>query len=53
MTTLLYYKSCTSSDSPGCYVPPMNHYRKSACQRHTLYVSFRSLGWQDIKQLTN
>lgn len=22
-------------------------YRKSACQRHTLYVSFKSLGWQD------
>ncbi|KAH3896973.1 bone morphogenetic protein 7-like isoform X2 [Dreissena polymorpha] len=25
----------------------MDNYRKSACQRHTLYVSFRSLGWQD------
>lgn len=22
-------------------------YRKQACQRHTLYVSFRSLGWKD------
>lgn len=22
-------------------------YRRSACQRHTLYVSFKSLGWQD------
>lgn len=22
-------------------------YRQSACQRHTLYVSFKSLGWQD------
>lgn len=25
----------------------MDNYRRSACQRHTLYVSFRSLGWQD------
>ncbi|XP_052761582.1 bone morphogenetic protein 7-like [Mya arenaria] len=25
----------------------MDNYRKSACQRHTLYVNFKSLGWQD------
>ncbi|KAL3887866.1 hypothetical protein ACJMK2_000255 [Sinanodonta woodiana] len=23
------------------------HFRRQACQRHTLYVSFKSLGWQD------
>ncbi|KAL4217614.1 Bone morphogenetic protein 6 [Mactra antiquata] len=25
----------------------MDNYRRSACQRHTLYVSFKSLGWED------
>ena len=28
------------------FVVAMDNYMKSACQRHTLYVSFRSLGWQ-------
>ncbi|KAL3887916.1 hypothetical protein ACJMK2_000301 [Sinanodonta woodiana] len=31
----------------GQYSYTQEHYRRQACQRHTLYVSFRSLGWQD------